>query len=358
MPDIFEKQATLILDNLRVGQRQIENSLRTIPEQLAMVYEDFIAERKGPKMINLGEDESGFFLIINCSLFPRSAEADAQKCQEFAESLFEERVIIQYIEKLGFIKYYKVQKLNSLQMNHLENDEEENMIRGPPRRHHHIDIPQREKKPIIFEDSRDLYHMKDIIHTFAINPLNTNQFAIGTNNGILELDTEYGTELLREFPEGSTNSSLPLKPHLPPFPHIHIPNPLRKTKSGVKEKDKLKKSKEKLEKIKRKLEKSEKMISKSTTKSPNITRNVGNRNPAVHALCAHPHNPYYLSGSSNGVVLWQYKVPTSIVSYRAVATSKFVACDHSGAVSLWRMSFLAESVHPYRLQRSNRHRTL
>jgi len=104
------------------------------------------------------------------------------------------------------------------------------------------------------------------------------------------------------------------------------------------------------------------MISKSTVKTPNITRNVGNRNPAVHALCAHPHNPYYLSGSSNGaVVLWQYKVPTSIVSYRAVATSKvyrlrfnetgskFAACDHSGAVSLWRMSFLEESVHPYRV---------
>jgi len=293
--------------------------------------------------MNTVEDESGFFLhfITNCSLFAGSEEADAQKCQEFAESLFEERIILQYIERLGFIKYYKVQKLNTLQID--PEDEEEENIKGPSRRN--IDIQYNAGKSISFEEPNVRFLYKDIIHTFAINPLNNLQVAMGTNSGILELDLEAGSDFLRDFPEGTTGKQISSHYHIP---SIHFPSPLKMTKSVVKEKkDKLKKSKDK----KRKIEKSDKnYMSKTSNK---LTRTTpSNRNSAVYTLCPHPHNPYYLSGSANGaVVLWQYKVPSSIVSYRAVSDSKvyrlrfnesgskFAACDHSGSVSLWRMSF-------------------
>jgi len=205
----------------------------------------------------------------------------------------------------------------------------------------------------LFEQPVSVFHHKEIIHSFSINSLNPRILVLGTTSGVVELDLEHGGEpisVVREFPAGSTATSSS------PLGHIHLPT-IRLHKSA--DKSITKEGSKKINSSGN--HHHEKTLAAPIRTSSHPTHHTHTRNPTVHCLSAHPQQPYYLSGTSNGaVVLWQYKVPSSVASYRAAGHprvyrikynntgSKFAACDYSGTVSLWRWSFHEESVNPYR----------
>lgn len=81
----------------------------------------------------------------------------------------------------------------------------------------------------------------------------------------------------------------------------------------------------------------------------------------IWSLRAHPRLPYYLSGSTNGIVtLWQWGTQSEIAEYKSQSKSRanriqfsvpgtrFASCFEDGHVALWRWSDQDESLSPYR----------
>ncbi|KAI8818763.1 RAVE protein 1 C terminal-domain-containing protein [Fimicolochytrium jonesii] len=209
-----------------------------------------------------------------------------------------------------------------------------------------------EAKPTTSEPKL-VYRTKDIIHTFAMNPLDHNQMAIGTHRGILEVDIANARQFFQRrgtftdiqatvddisLRETAARNSLE-GPRLSRTDDADAgaPNPMRRGS----------------------------MVRNLTTSNTDLNGSqLRHTVPGVSSLASHPTLNYYLAGISDPpttpavVQLYQFGQAKELVTYTSGTTARFTrtrfdpfgarfgGSDSKGDVYLWRFDASADASTP------------
>ncbi|TPX65121.1 hypothetical protein SpCBS45565_g05402 [Spizellomyces sp. 'palustris'] len=217
-----------------------------------------------------------------------------------------------------------------------------------------------------------IYRTKDIIHTFALNPLDHNHMAIGTHRGIQEIDVENALHFfLRRGTFTDLRASVDdfeLRATRQPPEHSFTPKfgvTGAVEKKGIKRQDTLTRnlsfdSMQKALKTNMHSLRRESSAALELDAGQRIAHNV----TGVSSLASHPTLNYYLAGISEPptipavVNLYQFGQPKELVTYTSGTTARFTRCrfdpfgsrfgasDTKGDLSLWRFDASAQALSP------------
>uniref|UniRef100_A0A6B2KWB7 RAVE complex protein Rav1 C-terminal domain-containing protein n=1 Tax=Arcella intermedia TaxID=1963864 RepID=A0A6B2KWB7_9EUKA len=190
-----------IIHNLKVSQFALEKSLRNVPEQL---YTEF---RQVNKNMKNDFDETTFILnFVKKNHIFETGEDDkfGLMCQESALSLIEDSVIKKYLTQLSLMKNYHL----SQPTHQTEEDQVELLVKlGAPSHHIYTDSITCQ-----FSPPETIYHYKELIHCFDINPQNPNIIVFGTNSGTIEVDISAPSDIVtRELSANTLSVQKPTK---------------------------------------------------------------------------------------------------------------------------------------------------
>ncbi|KAI8913148.1 RAVE protein 1 C terminal-domain-containing protein [Powellomyces hirtus] len=215
-----------------------------------------------------------------------------------------------------------------------------------------------------------IYRTADIIHTFALNPLDQNHMAIGTHRGILEIDVMSAvnffqrrgtfTDIHQSVDDIAVRSTAARKSV--DQPPLDLDNASHKP--TVKRRDTLTR-KLSFDSMQKAIENNMRSLrTESSLTDLNAGRGINHTVPGVSSLSSHPTLNYYLAGISDPpttpavVQLYQFGQPRELVTYTSGTTARFTRCrfdpfgvrfgasDSKGDVYLWRFDASADASRP------------
>ncbi|KAI8586289.1 RAVE protein 1 C terminal-domain-containing protein [Geranomyces variabilis] len=221
-----------------------------------------------------------------------------------------------------------------------------------------------------------IYRAADIIHTFAVNPFDHNEMAIGTHRGIFEVDVENAKHFfqrkgtftdihhsvddiaVRSMPASARVSS---DEQTPPIIDISSGHPHRHL---FKRRDTLTR-KLSFDSMQKAIQTNMRSLRTDASLTElDAGHGVHHNVPGVSSLSAHPTLNYYLAGISDPpqtpavVQLYQFGQPKELVTYTTGTTARFTktrfdpfgvrfgASDSKGDVYIWRFDASADACKP------------
>ncbi|KAJ3174760.1 regulator of (H+)-ATPase in vacuolar membrane [Geranomyces variabilis] len=221
-----------------------------------------------------------------------------------------------------------------------------------------------------------IYRAADIIHTFAVNPYDHNEMAVGTHRGIFEVDVENakhffqrkGTSTdiyhsvddiaVRSMPTSARVSSDEQAPSIFEISSGHLHRHLLKRRDTLTRKLSFDSMQKAIQTNMRSLR------TDASLTELDAGHGVHHHVPGVSSLSAHPTLNYYLAGLSDPpqtpavVQLYQFGQPKELVTYTSGTTARFTktrfdtfgvrfgASDSKGDVYIWRFDASADACKP------------
>ncbi|KAJ3017210.1 regulator of (H+)-ATPase in vacuolar membrane [Thoreauomyces humboldtii] len=225
-------------------------------------------------------------------------------------------------------------------------------------------VESRQKPPEL------IYRTKDIIHTFAVNPLDHNHMAIGTHRGIWEVDIDSATHFFQRrgtftdihasVDDIALRATAARKSFERPSLTLNSEAPV----PSLKRRDTLTR-KLSFDSMQKAIQKNaESLRSEASMTELDAGQGVSHSVPGVSSLAAHPTLNYYLAGISDPpavpavVQLYQFGQPRELVTYTSGTTARFTRCrfdpfgvrfgasDSKGDVYLWRFDASSDASSP------------